>query len=248
MASRSPPRYVVRVQHDETKRRRRWLWLGGAWLASLALAVVVTLATVGHAPGTHGDDRRLAALIADHADLQQQLANLQRARQVDEIATHDLRGTLAEREEEISGLRADLGFYARLVGGDAQRQGLKVQEIHVQPVAGTNGWNLALSLTQNAHRGEEVHGRLGFDIEGLRGGVVTRLAAGPALGMAASNGDLPFRFKYFQLVQATFVLPPGFRPVRLHVHAQTEGAEADDRSIAWNDALDRDLTTTHRGI
>ena len=107
-------------------------------------------------------------LLSQIDDLKQQIATLQRAAQVDEVATRSLRGTLAQREEELSGLRADLGFYSRLVGGDAQRQGLRLQEVKLQPITGSRGWNLTLSLTQNAKRGEESTGNATVSVEGLR--------------------------------------------------------------------------------
>ncbi|PWK92389.1 DUF6776 family protein [Fulvimonas soli] len=244
MASRPPPRYVVRTHDDEASRRRRRWWLGAAWLGSLALTVALTAAAGWRDAAPAGGDRRaLARLAAENEDLKQQLANLQRSQQVNEIATKALRGTLAEREEEINGLRTDLGFYARLVGGDAQRQGLKVQEVHLQPVAGSTGWNLTASLTQNARRGEEVAGLLTLSVEGLRGDKVVQLDW-PTLGDLAQKDGVPFRFKYFQQLHATIVLPPDFRPTRLRIHAQADGAETADRVVAWNEALGGNLTTT----
>ena len=109
MASRPPPRFVVRP-HDEGHLRTRRLWLGTAWLGSVLLtALVVGMLAWRTTPAAvdHRDARRLAA---QNEALRQQVANLQRAQQVTEIATRSLRGTLAEREEEINGLRADLGF------------------------------------------------------------------------------------------------------------------------------------------
>jgi hypothetical protein len=240
MASRPPPRFVVRP-HDAAGRRRRVLWLATAWLLSLLVTGLLVGALVRRAAPAATEHRQVAALTRQNDDLQQQVANLQRAAQVSDIATRSLRQTLAEREEEISGLRADLGFYSRLTGGDAQREGLKVQEVRLQPVANSHAWDVTLSLTQNAKRGDDVTGNATLSVEGLRGDKVVQLAWA-ALGDSAHSDGLPFRFKYFQQLHATIVLPADFRPTRLLITAQPTGDDAVSRSVAWADALSGHLT------
>ncbi len=241
MASRPPPRFVVR-RHDAPGSRRRWLWLGLAWLASLLLTGLLVGWLTPHVAPALADHRQLRAARAQIDDLKQQVANLQRSAQVNEVATRSLRGTLAQREEEISGLRADLGFYSRLVGGDSQRHGLKVQEVKLQPIAHSHGWNLTLSLTQNAKRGDAITGNATVSVEGLRGDKVVQLAW-IALGDAAQKDGLPFRFMYFQQLHGTIVLPADFRPMRLRIRIQPEGDSPVTRTVAWSDALSGNITT-----
>ncbi len=241
MGSRPPPRLVVR-RHDDAGHRRNWLWLGLAWLVSLLLtAWLVSLLGPRSLPVV-SDHRQQKALLAQVEDLKQQIANLQRAAQVNEVATRSLRGTLAQREEELNGLRTDLGFYSRLVGGDAQRQGLKLQEVKLQPITGSRGWNLDLSLTQNAKRGDEVSGNALVSVEGLRGDEVARLDW-PDLGDATQKDGLPFRFTYFQQLHGTIVLPPDFRPTRLRIRIQPSSGEPVERAVAWGAALSGNITT-----
>jgi hypothetical protein len=241
MASRPPPRFVVR-RHDDVGHRRRWWWLGLAWLSSLLLVGLIVGSWARHAAPAAVDLRQQRALQARIGELEQQLANLQRAAQVNDVATRSLRGTLAQREEELNGLRADLGFYARLVGGDAQRQGLKLQEVKLQPISGSHGFNLTLSLTQNAKRGDETSGNATVSVEGLRGDKVTSLAW-PALGDATQKDGLPFRFMYFQQLHGTIVLPPDFRPTQLHIRIQPADGEPIERAVAWGAALSGNITT-----
>ncbi len=242
MASRPPPRFVVRP-HDAAGQRRRVLWLGAAWLISLLLVALIVGTTVRRTTPAAREQRQLKALTQENDELKQQVANLQRADQVGDIATKSLRQTLAEREEEISGLRADLGFYSRLTGGDAQREGLKVQEVRLQPVANSHAWNITISLTQNAKRGEDVTGSAIISVEGLRGDKVVRLDWA-ALGDTAQSGGMPFRFKYFQQLHGTIVLPADFRPTRLVIQGQPAGDEAVSRTVTWSDALSGHLTPT----
>jgi cell division protein FtsB len=245
MASRPPPRYVVRP-HDAASQRRRMLWLGLAWLGSVLLVGLIVALAVGAWKGVvprMADRRELRTLAAENDDLKQQVANLQRSQQVADIATKALRETISQRDEEISGLRADLSFYSRLVGGDAQREGLKVQEVLLQPVPHSQAWNLAISLTQNIKRDDDTSGTTTVSVEGLRGNKVVQLDWS-TLGDTAEKEGVPFRFRYFQQLHTTIALPSDFRPTRLHVTVQPENGDPVSRAIAWSDALSSPVTNS----
>jgi hypothetical protein len=159
--------------------------LAAIWLGSLLLTGLVVGLLSRHAFTRRDRSRQQRAMSAQIEDLKQQVANLQRAAQVNEVATRSLRGTLTQREEEIKGLRANLGFYSRLVGGDTQHQGLKLQEVKLEPISGSRGWNLMLSLTQNAKRTMKSPATP-VSVEGLRGNKVVQLDWA-ALGDAAQK-------------------------------------------------------------
>ncbi|GLQ88196.1 hypothetical protein GCM10007898_17650 [Dyella flagellata] len=222
------------------------LWLGLVWLASLVLVAIVT-ALVGGAwksVGPNMSDRRAVhTLTAENEQLKQQVANVQRSQQVGDVANQALRKTISQRDEEISGLRADLGFYSRLVGGDAQREGLKVQEVSLQPVLHSSGWNLTISLTQNVKRGDDTSGTAIVTVEGLRNNKVVQLDW-PTLGDAAEKNGIPFRFRYFQQLHTTIALPADFRPTHLHVTVRPENGDPISRAVAWSDALSSPVTIT----
>ncbi len=241
MGSRPPPRFVVR-RHDDVGLRWRRLWWGLGWLGSLlAVGLLVFFLSERNAPSTV-DRRQQRALLVEVNDLKQQVANLQRAGEVDDVATIALRGTLAQREKELSALRADLGFYSRLVSGDGQRQGLKLQEVKLQPISGARGWTLLLSLTQNVKRGDEISGHATVSVEGLRLDKVVTLDWA-ALGNGAQQQGLPFRFTYFQQLQGTILLPANFRPTRLRIHIQPASGEVINRTVSWVAALSGNITT-----
>lgn len=236
MPSRPPPRYVVRP-HDAHGQRRRRLWLAAAWLGSLLVVSAAVVLLVGRAaPRIINHKSQLRELTVQNEDLKQQVANLQRSQQVSQIATAALRKTLADRDEEISGLRADLGFYSRLLGSGASREGLKVQEVQLQPVDGAHAWNVTISLTQSVKHANDTTGTATISVDGLRGNKVVQLAW-PALGDDAQKDGLPFRFKYFQQLHATIMLPADFRPTRLRVEAKPAGGDAVARAVTWSDAL-----------
>ncbi len=87
----------------------------GGWGAWRALAPVPAMRRA-----------QLRAQAGRIAALEQRVATLTRSDQISRDANRDLQGTLAERDEEVAGLRADVAFYERFVGSTAQRRGLNV--------------------------------------------------------------------------------------------------------------------------
>src|SRR5690606_39655674 len=85
------------------------------------------------APQPANAGERLRSQSARIDELEQQVATLSRSDQISRTANADLQGTLAERDEEIASLRADIAFYERFVGATAQRHGLGVHELRLQP-------------------------------------------------------------------------------------------------------------------
>ena len=65
--------------------------------------------------------------------LEQRSATLSRSDQISREANRDLQGALAERDEEVAGLRADVAFYERFVGATAQRRGLSLHVAAEEP-------------------------------------------------------------------------------------------------------------------
>ena len=189
-----------------------------------------------------GDIRsRLAAseaqrtrLKSEMEALQQQVATLGRSDQISRDANRDIQNALAERDEEIAGLRADVAFYERLVGATGQRRGLSVHAIRMQPQSDT-AWHFTTTLTQNLNRGAVSSGRLSLAIEGTRAGRRETLDW-DVLRQDEAVPGLEYSFKYFQQVEGDVFLPAGFAPVRVMVRLQPRSGAAVEQSFTWADA------------
>lgn len=235
MSIKPPPRLVVRSVHTHAATRRRRTWMVLAWLGSVVLAAVAAYVFSQRAPLSHGLRANNRTLTAENESLKQELATLRQARAVDTVATKRLQSALADRDEQISGLRADLAFYSRLVGG-AQRQGLQLQAVHVERVAqAPHAWNLTLTLTQNSSQRNGIQGTVNVTIEGIRDHKVETLTW-QQLTSAKDAEGLDFRFKYFQQLQSTMVLPKGFTPNRLQITVAPKGAADFSKTVSWADA------------
>lgn len=233
-ASQQPAAAAPAPHHDP---HPRWTYvLIAVLLLSLAFGAWGLSVVFGGGPS---DDpgAQLRAQQARIDLLEQRVTTLARSDQISREANRDLQGALAEREEEISGLRADVAFYERFVGSTAQRRGLSVHELLLQP-SGDNVWHFTATLTQNLNRGAVSRGGLKLSIEGTRDGKLERLDW-VDLRQQHDAPPVEYSFKYFQQVEGDVLLPKGFSPVRVSAHLDPAGGSEIEQSFTWADATAR---------
>lgn len=217
----------------------RQLWIALlvlVWLGSLA--GVWKLASQRAAPGLVEarqalvQERRQAKQdLAELDDLRQQAATLKRSDQISRNANIELQNALAEREEEISGLRADVAFYERLVGSTGQRLGLRVHEAKFAPETGGT-WHYTVTLTQNLNRGAISKGSMRFVVDGVRAGKLGTVKWEELVQTPNAPGK-PFSFRYFQQLEDSVMLPPGFTPQRVRVTLQGNAGTVE-QTFTWD--------------
>jgi hypothetical protein len=223
-----PQRFVI-VPHRP--RVRAWLVVAAITWA-LSLVAVAWFATRLATPPPSGssaiDGRKFASQNEELLELRQRTTTLRRSDQISRSANVELQATLAERDEEISGLRADVAFYERLVGSTGQRRGLNAHEVVFAPeAAGT--WHYTITLTQNLNRGAISKGTMRFAVEGVRAGKLAGIKWDELLQKPGAPGQ-PFSFRYFQQLEGSVMLPAGFTPQRVRV--QLNGGS--DQVFDWN--------------
>src|SRR5690554_2381960 len=210
-------------------------WIYGMFalvLLSLAFGAWGAWIVFGGAPGED------AAALRQQVDaLEQRVTTLARSDQISREANRELQRALAEREEEVAGLRAEVAFYERFVGSTAQRRGLTVHELNLRPGEG-RVWHFAATLTQNLDRGQASEGGVTLAIEGTRNGRLEQLGWAD-LRQQDEAPPVAYSFKYFQQVQGDVVLPDGFTPVRVTVRAAPDRGSAVEQSFPWADATGR---------
>jgi hypothetical protein len=211
----------------------RPLWQGVVFAAALAFGawgLWTTFAPVGEVVQPRGQRARVDAL-------EQQVATLKRSDQISRDANRDLQGTLAERDEEIAGLRADVAFYERFVGATGLRRGLTVHTLQLQPQSG-QAWHFTTTLTQNLNRGSVSSGQVTLSVEGTRDGKLHELSWDDLRQQPGAAG-IPYSFKYFQEVGGDLVLPAGYQPLRVIVRLAPKSGSAVEQSFPWADATRR---------
>ena len=213
-----------------------------AWLLALAMLLIgMAAGAAAHwwwqAPA-EGDPR---ALVGDQArrleeqaseleELRQRVATLSRSDQISRDANKDVQDLLAQREEEIAGLRADVAFYERFVGSSGPRRGLAVHSVEFAREAG-GSWRYQAVLTQSINRGGMTRGQMRFDIEGVRNG---RLSTVKWDEMHQTPGApaQDYGFRYFQRLGGSVILPAGFTPQRVRVSLRGAGGNVE-QAFPW---------------
>ncbi|RYZ73267.1 MAG: hypothetical protein EOP91_05720 [Lysobacteraceae bacterium] len=229
-----PSRYQI-VQRRNTRRWPRLLGVGALWL--LSVAVAWRWAEMQAAPSLGEARHRLQAVEgnlrvqqARLEQLSQRQTTLSRSDQITRDANGDLQGTLAERDEEIAALRADVAFYERLVGPTQQGKGLNVFSSEFAAGAGSS-WHYQIILTQNLNRGAISQGRMRFVVEGERAGRLATVDWNELNQRQAMPGQ-SFSFRYFQTMEGRVMLPPDFTPQRVRVLLDGEDV-AVEQAFDW---------------
>ncbi|MGH8081045.1 MAG: DUF6776 family protein [Lysobacter sp.] len=238
MTKTPPPRFVI-VQQQPDKRPYIWSAVGVAWAVSLVAAwfwsqslAAPKLPKLSAELETAQRELRIHQQQLD--SLAQREANLQRSDQISRAANKQVQTSLAQREEEISDLRADVAFYERLVGATAPAKGLNVHSVEFKPETGGT-WRYQIVLTQNLNRGAVSSGGLQFQVEGVRGGKLAAIGW-DELHQKSKAPAQDYSFRYFQQLDGSFMLPNGFTPQRVRVSLRGQNGSIDQQ-FAWKSGV-----------
>ena len=216
-------------------RWREWTALALFWFASLIVTAVVVW--VLHERVALSGNDSFDRLAAQNADLQQRVAVLERGDQIARAANAELQRQIAQRQEEVAGLRSDLSFYSRLTDASAAREGLGVQGLSLEAAGTPRMYNFTITLTQNLKPGQIASGKVKLTVIGKQADHISSLAWNDLVADADATG-LAFSFKYFQQIKGTLLLPGGFVPNGVRVEADG-GAQMGkaERDFGWTQAL-----------
>ena len=222
MSAPVPSRFRIVPRDVAVRRRGTSLLLGLAWLAILGAVWFVA---------SHTAAPRLAQ--AEARTLRQRESTLARSDQISRAANAEVQDALAERDEEIAALRADVAFYERLVGSTSQRKGLSVHVAEFAPEAGGT-WRYQIMLTQTLNRGAISQGQMRFSVEGVRDGKLAAVQWDELHQQRGAPGQT-YSFRYFQQLDGNVMLPHGFTPQRVKVTLNGEDA-AVEQAFDWKTA------------
>lgn len=213
-------------------------WLAAiivAWALSLLLVWLLAARFATPEMGDMGtrlrqSQRQLAEQQQLVEELKQRQATLLASDRISRAANTEVQASLAERDEEIAGLRADVAFYERLVGATSQRKGLNAHSVEFAPeAAGT--WHYSVVLTQNLNRGAISQGQMRFSVEGVKNGKLTTVSWDELHQRKAVAGQ-EYSFRYFQQLSGSVMLPKDFTPQRVRVSLSGSGG-ATTQNFDW---------------
>ena len=221
----------------------RWLLPAGVLLAALLLAGIAyhqgQVSAGLDAAQVALERRELVAraesLEEENERLNARVAELEMARRLDRDAYGQVEKTLGELQAQLSRQGDDLAFYKSIVSPADGVQGLRIQRFDVQQGAQPREFLIRLTLIQAMRHESVAAGLAQVTVHGLQDQRPARYTLGELLGRP--KAQLPFSFRYFQVVEQAVTLPEGFEAYEAEVQVRSgKLASPLQQSFPWTAA------------
>ena len=210
-------------------------------IAGIATAVVAAI-YVAFVYGEYrsGFDRQAAGALQDvlaqaqedNAALKEQIAVLERQRDVDASSSQQVQQTLQELQRKLTDEQEQLAFYRGIVSPGAGEEGVRVQSLKFAGGGAPRLYHYRLVLIQVRTRELRISGSVAMRIYGAEDGKPVILDTHDL-----APGDKPpsgFAFQYFQSLEGDVFLPQGFVPGRVEVSVHENGRDAVQQNFDWS--------------
>lgn len=174
--------------------------------------------------------QRYDSLNQKHETLRDSFVQLKRQLHIDDSAYAELRKELEESNAQLAELRSELIFYQSIISPQEGQQGVRVQELRITPTQQSQRFKYKLVLIQTLQEGKELSATVSFTIKGENNGEVQTIRH-PSPG----EDKMHVKFKYFQNLTGTLVLPEAFEPLEVKVDLAGQGKKAliEERWYPW---------------
>lgn len=176
------------------------------------------------------------SLRDNNESLSQQLANLERGREIDQQAYAEVKSSLESMQNEISELKEEVAFYRGIAAPQQAAQGVRIQHLQIGGNGGARGYSYKLVLVQTVKDAQITRGLVTLKVQGLLDQAQKEYSFGASAGEGAKG---KFQFKYFGQTEGDIVLPVNFVPTRVVVHVTVESPKRSEveQVFAWRDVL-----------
>ena len=168
--------------------------------------------------------------------LSQQLANLEREKQIDQQAYTEIKSSLESMQNEISDLKEEVAFYRGIASPQDATHGVRIQNLELSGNGSERGYSYKLVLVQMTKEKRMTSGMVKLSVQGLLNQVQKEYSFRELAGRESVG---KFRFKYFGLTEGDIILPADFIPTRVVVHVTVELPKHFDveEVFAWQDIV-----------
>ncbi|WP_108127370.1 DUF6776 family protein [Saccharospirillum mangrovi] len=169
-------------------------------------------------------------------ELRLRVATLERGSDVDRQATEEVRQVNRELSDRIARLEEEVTLYQGIMAPSMNAEGLRVQEVRLEPTSSPNRYRYNLMLTQVGNNNQYLQGFVGVNLVGSRNGERVAMTLAD-VSDDVDEVDIRFRYRYFQEIAGDLVLPEGFIPDQIQVVAQAVGNRSArvERAYNWSD-------------
>ncbi len=198
---------------------RRWSLVIAGTLAVLALAIAAYVYGFSTANAEYYDllqDRSVLQRVVDSSahdreQLQRELAQVRMNADIDRRANSNIRKEIAGLNKQVAGLKKEISFYKGLMAPTAEERGLRIRSLDLVASDNPRQYELKLVLQQLAVAHNVLYGYATINITGKQNGKERVLSLGD-VSKQFDGKKVRVRFKYYQNIQGTLLLPEGFEP------------------------------------
>lgn len=243
--NRQPAEEYVIIRHRPGYRLRRTaillIFTIGAAIAGYAVGLAQGGFRFSNAEASNEVlEDEVKMLRNNYAQARQQVINLERGHAIDAQALKQVRTTIVELETRNAVLKSDLTFYKNIMTPSETSKGLQVDNFTLARDHKATAYSFKLVLTQVGNNKSYISGQVAVNVIGLRDDEKEVIALRD-LSEDIDTLGVKFRFRYFQDVEGTLVLPEGFKPLEVQVVAQAQGKKSSqaERTFDWDDLTEK---------
>jgi len=156
----------------------------------------------------------LKKLRGDNDQLHTQVSILQRSAQVDRQAKVELAKSVKNLQDMQAELREETTFYKSIISPEKGKAGLGIYSLQVVPVE-ERMYHYKLVLTQSGKSDSLAKGGVKVVLKGILQGKEKNLDLGKI--NVAGSPQLSYKFRYFQELSGSFLLPEDYTPREITV-------------------------------
>ena len=175
-----------------------------------------------------------AKYVDDNANLREQVAILERSSQIDKQAAQEVQADLGQLQEDLQAAREEIEFYRGIISPGDVKSGLRIHQFTLEAGTVHGEYHYDLVLTQLKRNERHVSGVVDWVISGMMLGEPGELALAGVTNPAVKQ--LKFRFRYFQDLAGTIILPEGFEAEHVVLKVKPEGKgkpEPVEQTFDW---------------
>lgn len=217
------PKYKMKRPHIVQPRSgRKRLFFGillvGFLVLLLAAAFQYGRDWKGDSPAESGRKalvEQISELESDNADLSQKVTALERARQIDQEATREVKEQIIGLQDERLKLEEELVFVRGMVATGSTKDGLFIQRLVLKKTDKERQFQFKFTISQVLKDKGTAAGRIWISVDGRKEGKDVSLSFSK---LSDSDEDsIKMRFKHYQDVDGLVTLPKGLTAKKLKI-------------------------------
>jgi hypothetical protein len=146
-------------------------------------------------------------LLRDNQQLEAKTVFRERQLQVERAAQRSLAEELAALQDENMELKSELAFYRSILNESSTAGELKLHSFRVIKGKLPDQYEYQVLLIQSGRHDKAVQGSLDLRLTALQDGAEVKV---PLTDGISTIGPIKVNFKYYQRIDGSFVLPPGY--------------------------------------